>query len=87
MSNNNKDELLKNLYYHELGYQSISHLFKEANKIDGNITLAYVKDWYNYFNERKHNYEDKTVILLHNRIGSIRSTSSFYLNNLPQTSD
>ena len=50
---NNKDELLKNLYYHELGYQSISHLFKDAKKIDNNITLAYVKDWYNYFNETK----------------------------------
>ena len=53
MSNKNKDELLKNLYYHELGYQSISHLFKEAKKIDNNITLAYVKDWYTYFNERR----------------------------------
>ena len=53
MSTKNKDELLKNLYYHELGYQSISRLFKEAKTIDGNITLAYVKDWYNYFNKRK----------------------------------
>jgi hypothetical protein len=53
MSNKNKDELLKNLYYHELGYQSISRLFKEAKKIDETITLAYVKDWYNYFSQRK----------------------------------
>ena len=49
---NNKDELLK-IYYHELGYQSISRLFKEAKNIDKTITLAYVKDWYNYFNERR----------------------------------
>ena len=53
MSNTNVDELLKNLYYHELGYQSISRLFKEAKKIYTPITLAYVKDWYNYFNERR----------------------------------
>ena len=77
MSTKNKDELLKNLYYHELGYQSISRLFKEAKKINTNITLAYVKGWYNYLNQRKHNYEDKTVILRRGRIGSIRSTSSF----------
>ena len=53
MSDKDKDELLKNLYYNELGYQSISRLFKEAKKIDETITLAYVKDWYNYFNQRK----------------------------------
>ena len=52
MSNKNKEELLKSLYYHELGYQSISRLFIEAKKIDETITLAYVKDSYNYFNQR-----------------------------------
>ena len=87
MSTKNKDELLKNLYYHELGYQSISRLFKEAKKIDETITLAYVKDWYIYFNQRKHSYGDKTVILRRGRIGSIKWTSSFYPNNWPHTLD
>ena len=53
MSTKNKDELLKNLYYHELGYQSISRLFQEAKKISENITLAYGKDRCNYFNQRR----------------------------------
>ena len=42
MSDKDKDELLKNLYYNELGYQSISHLFKEAKNINKDIALAYV---------------------------------------------
>ena len=62
MSDKDKDELLKHLYYNELWYQSISQLFREAKKINKDITLAYVRDWYNYFNQRKHNYENKTVI-------------------------
>ena len=52
MSDKDKDELLRNFYYNELGYQSISHLFKEAKKINKDITLAYVRDWYNYLNQR-----------------------------------
>ena len=86
MSDKDKDELLKNLYYNELGYLSISHLFKEAKKVNKDITLAYVRDWYNYFNgSKKSNYGGKTVIVHHSRIGSIRWTSSFHLNSQPQT--
>jgi hypothetical protein len=44
MSERDKDELLKQLYYTELGYQSISHLFKEAKKLNKDIALAYVRD-------------------------------------------
>ena len=61
MSDTDKDELLKNLYYNELGYQSISHLFKEAKKINKDITLAYVKDWYNYFNATKKQLRGKQL--------------------------
>ena len=53
MSDTDKDELVKTLYYNELGCQSILHLFKEAKKINKDITLAYVRSWYNYINETK----------------------------------
>ena len=44
-----KDSLLKRLYYNELGYQSINNLYKEAKKEDNNMTLNYVRDWYQHF--------------------------------------
>ena len=48
-----KDKILKDLYYNELGYQSINNLYKEAKEKDNTITSNYVKGWYKHFNEPK----------------------------------
>ena len=62
MSDKDKEDVLKHLYYNELGYQSISLLFKEAKNINKGIPLAYVRDWYNYFNETKKQLRGQTII-------------------------
>ena len=46
-----KDEFLK-IYDLDMSYQSINRLCKEAKEMDEDIALAYVKGWYNHFNDR-----------------------------------
>ena len=46
-----KGKLLKDLQFHESGYQSINNLYKEAKEKDNTITLNYVKGWYKHFSE------------------------------------
>jgi hypothetical protein len=41
----NKNKLLKSLYYDQSGFQSIAKLYKEAKQKDNTITQTYVKKW------------------------------------------
>ena len=54
-----KVDLLKKLYFDPSGYQSIQNLYKDAKKEDKTITLQFVKEWYDIFNEKTRYYGSK----------------------------
>ena len=40
-----KDRILRQIYYDESGFGSINETYKEAKKLNPNITLEYTKQW------------------------------------------
>ena len=47
-----KIELLKKLYFNPSGYQSKQNLYKEAKQQDPTISVKFVNEWYDIFNEK-----------------------------------
>jgi len=45
-------ELFNKLYFSPSGYQSKQNLYKDAKKQDPTITLKFVNEWYDVFNEK-----------------------------------
>ena len=54
-----KVNLLKKLYFDPSGYQSKQNLYKEARKQDKTITMKFVNEWYDIFNEKTRYYGSK----------------------------
>ena len=61
-----KVNLLKKMYFDPSGYQSIQNLYKEAKKEDKTITLKFVKEWYDIYNEKTRYYGSKNSFVAPN---------------------
>jgi len=66
-----KIELLKSLYFTPSGYQSKQNLYKEAKQIDKTMSMKFVNEWYDIFNE-KQDIIKQTHLWLHMLIMSIK---------------
>ena len=58
------DELIKKVYYDPGGYGSIQDTFKEVKKLNSNVKLDDIKDWFERTIERKRTREDSIHILV-----------------------
>jgi len=58
-----KVELLEKLYFDPSGYQSVQNLYKDAKKEDKTITLKFVKEWYDIYNEKTRYYGSKNSFI------------------------
>ena len=81
----NEDLNIKRIHKKMHDYLKLSN--KEAKKIYETITLAYVKDWYNYFNQRKTQLRGQNSYIAPRPYWEYQVDLFFYPNNHPQTLD
>ena len=51
---NNKNDIIKSVYFDKAGYGNIKNTFDDARKIDNTIKIDDVKQWFKENLEKKH---------------------------------
>ena len=53
------------MYFDPSGYQSKQNLYKEAKKLDPTISIKFVNEWYDIFNEKTRYYKTNSFVAPH----------------------